>query len=83
MNDAAGFGLFAAITAAVLFFVRSLIAKKRPTMAHKPPEQRAAKQARAMIENDGNAEVTQVFVDLEQPNRLQRLIERANRRRKR
>ena len=81
MTEPASLGLFAVLAAVVAVVLRALMPKTGRKGTAKAPQQAAARQARETIRKDGEREVTEVIAELDQPNALQRLVNRANRRR--
>ncbi len=82
MIDSGPVLVLALLSALVAWCLRSAGAKpyKRKT-TEKPPESTAAKKARETIEAQAKDDTNAILDDLETKNALQRLADRANRRR--
>jgi hypothetical protein len=84
MTDSGPLLILVVLSAVVAWCLRAAAPKpyKRKTAA-KPPESTAAKKARETIEAQGKDETEAILGDLKTKNALQRLADRANRRRDR
>lgn len=81
MTEGGQIGIFV-ILAAMLSLVFRLLKPSNRAQPIKPPANKPAADARAIIESDGAADVREVLKDLDSANRLARLSERADRRRR-
>ena len=83
MSDFAPALLFVVLGAVVAWCLRAIGAKPyEPKTPTRPTESPAMRKARANIEQQGKADAEAIVGDLKAQNRLQRLVDRANRRRR-
>ncbi len=83
MSDFAPALLFVVLGAVVTWCLRAIGAKPyKPKTPARPPESPAMQKARETIENQGKADADAIVDDLKAQNSLQRLVNRANRRRR-
>lgn len=82
MTDSGPLFLLVLVSAAIVYALKLAaprpIQRKRP---EKPPESKAAKKARETIEAQGKRDTDAILADVEAKNNLNRLADRANRRR--
>mgnify|MGYP003660365583 CR=1 FL=1 len=81
MTEGGQVGIFV-ILAAILALIFRLLKPSNRALPIKPPANKPAADARAIIEAGGAADVREVLEDLDSADRLSRLSERADRRRR-
>jgi len=81
MTDGGPIGIFV-LLAAILALIFRLLRPSKPAPLIKPPANKPAADARAIIESDGAADIREIVDDLDSDDRLSLLAERAERRRR-
>ena len=81
MTEGGQIGIFV-LLAGIFALIFRLVRPSKPAPLIKPPANKPAADARAIIESDGAADVREVLEDLDSADRLARLSERADRRRR-
>ena len=83
MTDSGPAIVLVVLGAVIAWCLRAITAKPyKPKTPAKPPESPAMKKARETIENQGKTATDSILGDLKAKNALQRLADRANRRRR-
>ena len=81
MTEGGQIGIFV-LLAGIFALIFRLVRPSKPTPLIKPPPNKAAADARAIIEADGEADIREIVDDLDSDDRLSLLSERADRRRR-